>query len=151
MPKIAIIGCGGMGRHHANVLTRKLERPIAAASDEFEAARRRFRDDYPDTEVFANHKELLEKVKPDAVWICLPTFLHTAVALDCARSGAHILIEKPITIGIAARVRGVAGIQTVCKLAAVRHSVAVAVGLPSRPNREPNRGGSALIEGGYNC
>lgn len=98
MPKIAMIGCGGMGRHHARVLTGKLDCKIAAASDAFDAARERFQADYPETALFKDHRALLEKARPDAVWICLPTFLHTAVAVDCARAGVHVMLEKPMAL-----------------------------------------------------
>ena len=38
MPKIAVVGCGGMGRHHAGVITKKLGHKIAAACDGFPVA-----------------------------------------------------------------------------------------------------------------
>ena len=40
---------------------------------------------------------MLEKEKPDAVSIAVPTALHHDVALKALDAGVHILIEKPIT------------------------------------------------------
>ena len=98
MPRIGMIGCGGMGRHHANVLTKKLGHTIVAASDAFDETRERFGAEYPKTQMFGNHAEMLDKAKPDVVWNCLPTFLHTDVTLDCIRAGAHVMIEKPMAL-----------------------------------------------------
>lgn len=35
-------------------------------------------------------------IKPDAVFVCNPSSLHTQVALAAAKAGAHIFIEKPV-------------------------------------------------------
>ncbi|MBE7463404.1 MAG: Gfo/Idh/MocA family oxidoreductase [Planctomycetes bacterium] len=98
MPKIAMLGLGGMGRHHAHVLTKKLGHTLFAVSDEFPEARDRFKAEYPGTLVFENHKDLLEKARPDVAWVCLPTFLHHPVALDCAAAGVHVMLEKPMAL-----------------------------------------------------
>jgi len=98
MPKIAVIGCGGMGRHHANVLSKVLGHKIAAASDEFSESRSRFAADFPDTQLFENHRALLEKAKPDVAWICLPTFLHKDATIDCTKAGVHVMLEKPMAL-----------------------------------------------------
>jgi predicted dehydrogenase len=39
---------------------------------------------------------MLEKEKPEAVSLCVPTALHHAVALRVMEMGSHILVEKPI-------------------------------------------------------
>lgn len=98
MPKIAIVGCGGMGRHHAGVITKKLGHKIAAACDEFPAARERFQTDFPGAETFADLRSMLEKAKPEAVWICLPTYLHKAATLTCAQAKVHVMLEKPMAL-----------------------------------------------------
>jgi predicted dehydrogenase len=47
------------------------------------------------TKPFANHIEIIGKV--DAVSIATPTSSHHNIALDFIKSGAHVLVEKPIT------------------------------------------------------
>lgn len=98
MPKIAVIGLGGMGRHHARVLTQVLGHKIAAASDTFPEARDRFAADYPEAQMFEDHRALLAKAKPDVAWICLPTFLHKEATIDCAQAGVHVMVEKPMAL-----------------------------------------------------
>jgi predicted dehydrogenase len=45
---------------------------------------------------YLNYMELLEKERPEAVSIAVPTALHEEVALAALEAGAHILVEKPI-------------------------------------------------------
>jgi hypothetical protein len=39
----------------------------------------------------------VEVTKPDVVFITNPTSLHLPVALEAARLGCHLLIEKPLS------------------------------------------------------
>ncbi|NMB61360.1 MAG: Gfo/Idh/MocA family oxidoreductase, partial [Chloroflexi bacterium] len=67
--------------------------------------------------VYTDYRDLLVKEKPDVVSIVVPTKDHVAVALDCVRAGAHLLIEKPIasTVGEAQIIINAARIAN-CKL-----------------------------------
>src|SRR5712691_4955256 len=49
------------------------------------------------------HSELDEAltVKPEIVFVCNPSSLHTPIALAAARAGAHIFIEKPVSDSMA--------------------------------------------------
>jgi predicted dehydrogenase len=49
-----------------------------------------------DLQTFDSLDKALEK-RPDAVFVCNPTSLHLQVALDSARAGCHLLIEKPLS------------------------------------------------------
>jgi predicted dehydrogenase len=51
-------------------------------------------DDYGLT-VHSDFAEALA-IRPEAVFICNPSSLHTGVALEAAKSGAHLFIEKPV-------------------------------------------------------
>src|ERR1017187_6001112 len=47
----------------------------------------------------------------DAVDLCLPTFLHEAVAVQALRAGKHVLVEKPMALE-GAGARGARGAGT---------------------------------------
>ncbi|SEO16527.1 Gfo/Idh/MocA family protein [Paenibacillus sp. OV219] len=47
-------------------------------------------------EAFASYEEMLSKVKPDAVSVCTPNYLHAPVTIAAANAGAHVLVEKPM-------------------------------------------------------
>lgn len=48
--------------------------------------------------VYTDHRVLLEKERPDAVVVATTHATHFAVAMDCLNAGAHVLIEKPLTL-----------------------------------------------------
>ncbi|GAB3596860.1 Gfo/Idh/MocA family protein [Microbacterium tumbae] len=50
--------------------------------------------------VAPDHRALLSEHAPDAVIVATPDFAHREVAVDIARTGAHLLIEKPLATTI---------------------------------------------------
>jgi predicted dehydrogenase len=56
-----------------------------------------------DTEApqFSDHRELLRAAAPDAVVICTPPHTHLPIAVDAARAGADVLLEKPPVLDLA--------------------------------------------------
>lgn len=51
--------------------------------------------------LYADYRELLERVAPDAVALLVPHHLHWPIAKDCLDAGAHLQVQKPIAITIA--------------------------------------------------
>jgi predicted dehydrogenase len=86
--KIAIVGLGIMGRNHYNTLKNFENVEIVGLCDIAK------NDDY-DEPFFTDVNEMLDSIKPDAVIIVTPTFLHCDVAINCANRKINIFIEKP--------------------------------------------------------
>jgi UDP-N-acetylglucosamine 3-dehydrogenase len=99
MIKTAVIGVGSMGKNHARVYSELPDADLVAVSDVngeiAEKVGSHFGVNYYD-----DYREMLEKEKPEAVTIGVPTALHHEVAMDAMQSGAHVLIEKPISATI---------------------------------------------------
>jgi predicted dehydrogenase len=57
-------------------------------------------DTFRDVTIHHDHRELLEREDIDGVLICTPDFSHAAIALDAARAGKGIYLEKPLTYTI---------------------------------------------------
>lgn len=98
--KVAVIGVGSMGRNHARVYNDLPEAQLVAVADTNAAIASEVAARYG-TRGYADYHEMLDREKPDAVSIVVPTALHEQVALDVLEAGAHILIEKPIAASIA--------------------------------------------------
>src|SRR5262245_5641600 len=49
---------------------------------------------------FANHRDLLREVRPDAAIVCTPHPLHVEHACDSLDAGAHVLVEKPMAVDV---------------------------------------------------
>jgi len=49
---------------------------------------------------YADHREMLEKTKPDAVWVSSPCYLHAEHTISAAQAGAHVMCEKPMALSL---------------------------------------------------
>ncbi len=99
MLKVAVIGVGSMGRNHARVYTELTEARLVAVSDSCEPVVSEVAHRFA-ARAYCDYRELLEKEKPDAVSIAVPTALHERVATDVLEAGAHVLVEKPIAASV---------------------------------------------------
>lgn len=105
--RVAVVGVGHLGRHHARILSSLDEVDLAAVvdvnrarADEVAAACR--------TRALYEAGELRGAV--DAVTLAVPTALHHDVAVPFLEAGVPVLVEKPIarTLGEADRMIGAA-------------------------------------------
>ncbi len=92
--RIAVVGCGSIGRRHVgNLVALGVQGIIACDTDP-----QRLSSITTDYGVvgFATVAEVLS-AKPDAVVIGTPPSLHVPLALEAARTGCHLFIEKPLS------------------------------------------------------
>ena len=96
MPKIrvAVIGVGYLGRFHAQKYAQAAGCELTAVVDARAEARDAVAQELG-TRGLADYRGLLGKV--DAVSVVTPTPGHFGIARDFLASGAHVLVEKPIT------------------------------------------------------
>ncbi|MFW5689517.1 MAG: Gfo/Idh/MocA family protein [Spirochaetota bacterium] len=93
--RLAVIGCGDAS-FAMGVASRFVRRcRIVAAVDPDRGRRERFARRYR-ARGFAEWSRALEEVRPDAVYIAVPHDLHRPIALECARAGTPVLLEKPV-------------------------------------------------------
>lgn len=96
MLRIGIVGAGLRGRLYARSLTGRADVVGFAESSQNAreaAAEAGFR-------TYASHGELLQQQRPDAVVIATPDFAHREAAVECARAGAHLFVEKPLAMSV---------------------------------------------------
>ncbi|HJS90729.1 MAG TPA: Gfo/Idh/MocA family oxidoreductase [Steroidobacteraceae bacterium] len=92
--KAAVIGVGYLGRFHAQKYAQAGDCDLVGVVDERPQARDAVAAEVG-TRAFADHRQLLGEV--EAVSVVTPTPLHFSIARDFLESGAHVLVEKPIT------------------------------------------------------
>ena len=96
--RIAVVGVGHLGQHHARILAEMSEVDLVAVVDTkperaAEIAAKR------GTAPLADASTLLGRV--DAVIVATPTVSHVQTALPFVEAGAAVLVEKPLAAGIA--------------------------------------------------
>jgi len=92
--RIAVVGAGTMGSHHARVIADSPETELVAIVDPAETA---------DAVAHRQHsrrvdtiEQLLAEDRPEAAIVAVPTSSHAEVATRLLEAGIPVLIEKPI-------------------------------------------------------
>jgi len=96
--RVAVIGVGHLGRHHARLL-RQIEGARLVAVVDTSRDRAEVAAEASGARVLTDHRQLLGDV--DAVTVAAPTDVHHDIALDFLRRGASVLVEKPMTRTVA--------------------------------------------------
>ena len=115
--KLAVIGCGHLGRIHAKLATQLDGAELIAVCDPDQASRQRVSESV-NCDGFADYRTLLPQI--DAAILAAPTSLHCTIATDLIRQGVHVLVEKPITTDLTQAQQ--------LTTAAEKHGVVLAVG-----------------------
>ena len=95
--RIAVIGVGHLGQHHARLLASMDEVDLVGVVDTkpgraSEVAARHA------THAFTTHTDVLERV--DAVTVAVPTVAHLDVAMPFVDRGVAVLVEKPLAASV---------------------------------------------------
>jgi len=98
--RVGIIGAGEIAtRAHLPALTSIEGIEISSIADIDLEKARRVAKKFKIRSYYRDYHDLL-KMNLDFVSICVPTPLHKEVAVEAARSGKHILIEKPLALTV---------------------------------------------------
>ena len=95
MIRVGVIGVGAMGRNHARVLHDLANVELAGMADQ-DAATAQQVGAATGTRGYESYQELLERERPQAVVVAVPSDAHHRVVLDALAAGCHVLVEKPI-------------------------------------------------------
>lgn len=98
MMRTAVVGAGYLGRFHAQKYAALENSTLIGIVDPDPVARDAVSSELG-VAAHADHRELVGRV--DAVSIVTPTPTHHAIASDFLEGGAHVLVEKPMTVTIA--------------------------------------------------
>ena len=95
--KVAVIGVGYLGQHHARIYSGMGDAELVAVVDIDKEKADTLAAQYS-AKAFYDFRDALDRV--EAVSIVTPTPSHYEIALECLKAGKDVLIEKPITVTI---------------------------------------------------
>lgn len=91
----AVIGLGTIGSVHADWYSQILESKLVAVCDVRENVVKEFEAKYK-VKGYTDYMDLLEDKRVEAVTIAVPHYLHSKVAIEAAKAGKHVAVEKPM-------------------------------------------------------
>ncbi len=98
--KVALVGCGGMGKSLISQLKTVDGAELVAGVDPFETAREAFAEEYG-VPVFESLTALLAEGNLDAVVVAVPNSGHAPNTIEAAQAGKHVFCEKPMALTLA--------------------------------------------------
>jgi predicted dehydrogenase len=93
---ICQIGTGQIGTAHAEEYQNFKDKINFYACDQNESKVKEFAEKFQADDWFTDYREVLERKDIVAVDIGVPHNLHAEIAINAAKAGKHILLEKPI-------------------------------------------------------
>ncbi len=99
--RAAIIGAGFISDYHADGYTQAENTELVAVCDVDIEQAEKLAQRYG-CKAYADAETMLEAEKPDAVSVCVPSFLHEQYVLLALTHGAHVLCEKPLALTLEA-------------------------------------------------
>lgn len=100
--RIGIIGCGAIAEYlHVPDYAAAPEAELVAFCDVIKGKAESLAKRYaPEAKIYTDYKALLKDGAVDAVSVCLPNILHGPVSIAAAKSGCHVLVEKPMATSL---------------------------------------------------
>jgi len=95
---VGIIGCGGIAMAHARAMAEFPARTILVAAADIDPERLRLFAEQHGVRTHRRAEDPLACSDIDCVLIALPHDLHAEAAVQAARAGKHILLEKPMAV-----------------------------------------------------
>ncbi len=99
---IGMIGVGGMGSGHLNMIKKMSDDQnvaIVAVCDVWEKRKKKAQEDAGLTEAqaFSDYRKVLDNKDIDVVVIATADHWHAQIAMDALQAGKHVYVEKPMT------------------------------------------------------
>jgi UDP-N-acetylglucosamine 3-dehydrogenase len=95
--RVGVIGCGGLGRHHAKGYKASADCELVAAADIRPERVEAFCEEHEIAKGYVDYHEMLAREGLDIVSVCLWPELHAPATIDAARAGVRAVhCEKPM-------------------------------------------------------
>lgn len=99
---VAVLGAGRRGTAHTEAVAdlEAQARVVGIADIDEQRARSLASSSAPHAKIYTDAAALIEESRPDVVYITTPPPLHLEQTLAALQAGAHVVLEKPITLSV---------------------------------------------------
>jgi len=97
--RIALVGCGRIANNHVEAIKRIDGLELVGACDVSEERARALAEPLG-VPWFTSYEKMLDDVKCEIVTICTPSGMHPAQGVLAAKTGHHVVTEKPMAISL---------------------------------------------------
>ncbi|MSQ09030.1 MAG: Gfo/Idh/MocA family oxidoreductase [Dehalococcoidia bacterium] len=98
---VAVLGTGRIGGSYIDVVNKIKGAEVVVVAEPREEQVAPLKKKHPGIEFVADYKEALAMPEVDFIIGTLPHWLHKKAAIDAAKAGKHIYIEKPMAVTLA--------------------------------------------------
>ncbi|GAE04443.1 Gfo/Idh/MocA family protein [Paenibacillus sp. JCM 10914] len=98
--KVAIIGTGWFSKVHADIISGMEGVTLAAFVGTSEVKAENAARNYATAKGYDEVEQMLDEIKPDAVYVCVPPFAHGAIETSLVERNIPFLVEKPLATGM---------------------------------------------------
>ncbi|MCZ6792934.1 MAG: Gfo/Idh/MocA family oxidoreductase, partial [Planctomycetota bacterium] len=95
-----LVGFGLFGRHHARSIVKARGAELRAIAAPSAASRAAAGEAHPGIAVHADYREVVSRDDVDVVDVVAPNHLHHEIARAALEAGKHVLLEKPMALGV---------------------------------------------------
>ena len=99
--RVGIVGAGTTGLSTSRRLESYPDVRIVAVADPNRPARDAFAKTFDLKLAASGHRRLAADDKIDLIYVCSPPATHSAVAVDCLKSGKHVICQQPMAVSMA--------------------------------------------------
>lgn len=92
--RFGIMGAGNIARQFCDAVTRQGEGVVAAVASKSLERAEKFAKEQGISHFYGNYEEMLEREKPDAVYVAVTTNAHQELTMLCLERGIPVLCEK---------------------------------------------------------
>lgn len=97
--RFGVVGVGGMGSGHCNMISKIPEARLTAVSDVDEPTLKAVSEKFA-VAGFSDPIQLLDSGLVDAIIIATPHYFHPPIAIAAFERGIHVLSEKPLAVSV---------------------------------------------------
>jgi len=98
--KVGIIGAGRMAYWHLRGYKKIKGVEIVGIAGKTQSHISDLQRKFSISNGYTDHREMLEKERPDAVNVTTPTYTHSSIVIESLGAGCHVLCEKPMAMNL---------------------------------------------------